>query len=105
MIRVDVNQNVIGELQALLNQKLERVGQFIENTAKENITDMGAVDTGILKNSITHEVSEEESKVKIGTVVEYAPYVHDGHGQQQARPFLQDAIDDNVDTIQRILGE
>ncbi len=78
-------------------QGLELAGQYVENTAKENITDMGAVDTGALKNSITHNV--DHNKVEIGTNVEYAPFVHDGTFKMEGRPFLQNAVDEHMTEI------
>lgn len=49
---------------------LEAVGMQAENYAKG----LCPVDTGNLRNSITHEV-ENETTVAIGTNVEYAAYV------------------------------
>lgn len=40
------------------------------------------VDDGILRQSITHSVEEEQGKIVgyIGTNLEYAPYIHQGTG-------------------------
>lgn len=78
-------------------QGLEMAGQYVENTAKENITSMGAVDTGALKNSITHVV--DDKSVAIGTSVEYAPFVHDGTSKMEGRPFLQNVVDEHMTEI------
>ena len=43
------------------------------------------VDTGNLRNSITHTVDGAGQKTYIGTNVEYAPYVELGHSQESGR--------------------
>lgn len=88
-----------------INNGLEVAGQYVENKAKENITAYGAVQTGALKNSVTHVVNKEEQEVIIGTNIDYGPAVHQGHGSLKGRPFLQDVADYNmteiVDTFRR----
>lgn len=51
---------------------------MIENEAKQRCP----VDTGILRNSITHEVERENGKIRgtVGTNLDYAPYVEFGTG-------------------------
>ncbi|MHC1597229.1 MAG: HK97 gp10 family phage protein [Methermicoccaceae archaeon] len=75
-----------------LEQALELAGQVVEREAVLKIEEMGAVDTGRLKGSITSRV--EGDKAVVGTDVEYAVYVHEGHktrsgGFVPARPFLR----------------
>ena len=72
---------------------LEKAGQTIENEAKLRC----GVDTGVLRNSITHMT--EENAVHIGSNVEYAPYHHDKN------KFLQEAIDQNMDRIENCFSE
>ena len=50
---------------------LERCGLVGEGYAK----DLAPVDTGRLRNSISHQVDDSENAVYIGTNVSYAPYV------------------------------
>lgn len=104
MAKVYVNDNIMNELEEILLKRLEKVGQYVENKAKENITNYRAVQTSFLKNSVDHDVNDSELKVRIGTNTEYAVPVHEGHGRLSGRPFLQDAVDDNYDVIQNILG-
>lgn len=78
-----------------IEQGLEMAGQYVENKAKENITEMGAVDTGTLKNSITHEIESGGKSVRIGTNVKYSAPVHDGTPRMEGRPFLQKVADEN----------
>ena len=97
-IRVDINTNVIPELEAILAQRFERVGQYIENAAKEGCP----VDSGILRASIHHEADKDGTV--IGTNVEYAIPAHEGHGRYSGKPFLKDAVYGNMSAIQNILG-
>ena len=58
--------------------------------------------TGRLRNSITHETSESEHAVYIGTNVEYAPYVELGTSRMAARPFLKPAVTEHTEDFKRI---
>lgn len=104
---------------------MEQVCLFVEGESKK-LCPSGA---GTLRASITHDVEEETEKIigVIGSNLSYAPYVHQGTGiyalegkgrkevpwtyydEQkgefrrtkglQPRPFIQDAIDANRETI------
>lgn len=65
---------------------LEAIGLTAEAYAKLKCP----VDTGRLRNSITHAVSGVT--VYIGTNVEYAPYVEMGTVNTKAQPFLRPAV-------------
>lgn len=80
----DVLKNLLPEH---ISEALERAGQLVENESKKKC----GVDSGILRASITHQV--EENAVYIGSNVEYGPYHHDKN------PFLQEAIDENMQEI------
>jgi phage gpG-like protein len=81
---------------------------------------LAPVDTGRLKNSLTHEVAMDEKAVYVGTNVEYAPYVEFGHRQEvgryvpaigkrlvkayvPAKPFLKPAIVNNLEEYKGII--
>lgn len=64
------------ELQNAIWIALEKCGLVAEGYAKK----LCPVDTGNLRNSITHAVNEEEQAAYIGTNNEYAPYVELGTG-------------------------
>lgn len=66
-----------------LGQAIEGASQIIENKAKQ----LCPVDDGILRASITHKVINGQGEVmgKVGTNVEYAPYVHQGTGIHAAK--------------------
>lgn len=59
---------------------LEAIGLQCEGYAKDNITAAGRVDTGALRNSITHEAVPSENAVYIGSNLEYAIYNEVGTG-------------------------
>lgn len=111
------------ELQLSIMRALEKCGMTAEGYAKL----LCPVDTGNLRNSITHRVDEAESAVYIGTNNEYAAYVELGTGKyypggrktpwvyqdakgnwhlthgQRAQPYLKPAIADNADTYHDII--
>ena len=70
LIEADNSEIIARALRKQIVKALEEVGI----TAEGDVADVTPVDTGRLKNSITHELSGEDA-VKIGTNVEYAPYV------------------------------
>lgn len=60
---------------------LEAIGLHLEGEAKDELeNDPRRIDTGNLRNSITHAVDEGDKAVLIGTNVEYGIYVHEGTG-------------------------
>lgn len=95
MNEVSLNiQKVINELlPQAIKEGLEAVGQFVENESKKN----SPVDDGTLRASISHDV--EDNTVYIGSNVEYAAYVHQGTFKMEGRPFLSDAVDQNMDKL------
>lgn len=105
---------------------LERIGSQAEGYA----IDLVPVDTGNLKNSITHTVDEVEKVAYVGTPNEYAVYVEMGTGMyvdggrktpwvykdektgewvttrgQKAQPYLKPAITDHIDTYKNIVKD
>jgi phage gpG-like protein len=116
----------------MIIDKLEIAGALVESEAKKNLSgqngpELKAVDTGNLMNSITHEVNEVELSVRIGTNVEYGPYIEfgtglyaeNGQGRKtpwpvkikdkwimihgtHSRPFLRRALYDNLGKIKGI---
>lgn len=69
---------VIAAARAARKRALEKVGLTAEKHAKENLTKFPRVDTGRLRNSVSHVSGE--SGAYIGTNVEYAVYVEVGTG-------------------------
>ena len=63
-----------------IQRALERVGQFVEDEAKHELQkDPPRIDTGALRNSITHTVKGRT--VIVGTNLKYGIYVHEGTGK------------------------
>lgn len=107
------------------NRALERCGLQADGYAQ----DLCPVDTGALRNSISHKVVEDEKTVYVGTNQEYAPYVelgtgiyypggrptpwayqdaqgrwHMTHGQR-AQPYIKPAVADHIGTYQNIIKD
>lgn len=66
---------------------LEECGLAAERFAKAKCP----VDTGRLRNSITHALDVEDEAVYVGTNVEYAPYQEFGTHGKDGKHFLRDA--------------
>lgn len=83
------------ELPTAIARALEEIGLVAEGYAKR----LCPVDTGRLRNSITHSVEEFGTSAIIGTNVEYGPYVELGTSRQKAanggRGFLVPAVSDH----------
>ena len=68
-----------------VGKAMEKIGLIAERYAKEKCV----VDTGRLRNSISHQVNDKNDTVYIGTNVEYAPYIEFGtgiHAENGGRP-------------------
>lgn len=119
----DNSPKVKQELADACMRALERCGMKGEGYAK----DLAPVDTGLLRNSISHRVNSGEQAVYIGTNSEYGAYVElgtgehyeggrrtpwayqDAHGQwhmtsgQKAQPYLKPAVADHKRTYRNII--
>ena len=82
-----------------IDRALEEIGLAAEGYAKRACP----VDTGNLRNSITHAVEPGEDAVYVGTNVEYAPYVEMGTRRTAAQPFLRPAATEHGSTYRSIL--
>lgn len=77
----DNKAEVMAACKEQINAWLEAIGEDAASTAANVLTMTGTIDTGRLKNSITHAVDESEQCVYIGTDVEYAIYHEFGTGR------------------------
>lgn len=110
-----INPSLAKDLDEACGRALEICGGKAETYAKR----LCPVDTGNLRNSITHQASGYKTML-IGTPVEYAPYVEFGHHQQPGRyvpaigkrlvkdyvagkPFLTPALENHVDEYKNII--
>lgn len=92
------SDEAISEMNEAIEAALEAIGQQAVSHAKSNITEAGRVDTGALRNSISHLVDKSEETVYIGTNQEYAVFNElgtgiylDGGGGRQTPWSYQDA--------------
>ena len=88
----------LNELKRRIPVALEAVGGEAEGDVKLRTP----VDTGRLRNSITH-MMEGDDTVVIGTNVEYAAYVEMGTRKMDAQPYLKPGIEENLDKYGEIL--
>ena len=102
----DHSAEVYKELEAACQRALEKCGLVAEGYAKK----LCPVDTGNLRNSITHTVNDGEKAAYIGTNSEYATYVEMGTGVyypggngQRAQPFIKPAVADHAEQYQKII--
>lgn len=92
----DNSAEVLAALAARIPVTLEAVGQQAESHAKNVIREESRIDTGRLRDSITHSVSGSE--VYIGTNLDYAPYhelgtgiyASQGNGRQTPWTYVDD---------------
>jgi len=82
-----------------LARAAEIIGMIAESYAKQSCP----VDTGNLRNSITHATEDEGRTVVIGSAVEYAPYVELGTSRQKPQPYLRPAIENHIPEYQAVL--
>lgn len=121
----DNSKEVSAAIEAAILRGLEKCGLVAEGYAKK----LCPVDTGNLRNSITHVVDESEPAVIIGTDSEYGAYVELGTGTyaeggggrptpwvyqdakgnwhytrgNKAQPFLKPALADHAQQYRDIL--
>lgn len=97
----DNSDTARAELAMAIPKILEEWGIVAEGYAKLNCP----VDTGRLRNSITHQRNDEKEYVQIGSNVEYAPYVEYGTSRMHAQPYLEPAITQNIEEYYDIMKE
>ena len=124
----DNTKEVLSALDKAIERGLEAIGLTAEGHAKKNET---AVDTGLLRNSITYAVSgksaniqayksddgsksgtyqgqapeEKDKAVYVGTNVEYAPHIELGARGKQGLHFLQRAATEHTAEYKRLLED
>lgn len=101
---VKINDNtdvVLKEFDNAMERALTRIGLAAEGYAKKE----APVDTGNLRNSITHAEEIKEKATYVGTNVEYAPFVELGTSRSRAQPYLRPAATEHTTTYRNILKE
>ena len=104
---VEIDSHVSEVLEAS-DQAMELTLDLLGQVAEGHAAALAPVDTGRLKNSITHIVEPETRSVHIGTNVEYAIYQELGTSRMppyKGRGYLRPAIMDNIDEYKRVIEE
>ena len=92
----DNSEQVLSAMEKGIKNGLEAIGLTAETYAKKATP----VDTGRLRNSISHTVDGEA--VYIGSNVEYAPYVELGTSRAKAHHMLQKAATEHSAEYKRL---
>jgi len=81
-LKNNYSQQALNAMHKQVERALTMIGLKAEGYAQVSLTEQGAVDTGNLRNSITHKVkiNHNEHSVYVGSNVEYAPYIEYGTG-------------------------
>ena len=97
MAKVDITDNTgifKSAMADAVGRALEAVGIQAEGYAKLELeNNPRRIDTGNLRNSITHYTDDDTAY--IGTNVEYGIYVHEGTVKMAANRFLKNAVERN----------
>lgn len=130
----DNSREIEREFESAVNAALHRMGLQAVRFAVDKISSYPAVDTGLLRNSITYAVSGQEAftqsyradtgtetgsysgtapnesdpnkkSVYIGTNVAYAQYVELSVRGKTGRPFIKPAASEHSDVYRRILED
>ena len=95
----DNTDEVLAALERAKRRGLEAIGLTAEGYAKRETP----VDTGRLRNSISHATDDEAAY--IGTNVEYAPYVELGARGRQGKHMLQRAATEHADEYKQLMED
>ena len=95
----DNTDEVLSALEKAKKRGLEAIGLVAEGHAKK----ITPVDTGRLRNSISHATDDEAAY--IGTNVEYGPYVELGSPTIKAHHMLQKAAAEHTDEYKRLMED
>lgn len=130
MAQVSFHSN-LGEIGKATDAQLKVAAEIIGGMAESYAKQLCPVDTGNLRNSITHSTEDNGHTVVIGSNVEYAPYVELGTGKfaeggsgrdtpwsyqdaegrwhttsgRPPKPFLRPAIENHTDEYREVLEQ
>lgn len=90
-----VFESHLGEFLDALPEQIEQALIAIGMTAETHAKEECPVDTGRLRNSITHDVDMSEQAAYIGSNVEYAAFVELGTSKMAPRPYLRPAAENH----------
>lgn len=95
----DRSGEVLSLFDTAADRGLEAIGLQAETYAKK----ICPVDTGRLRNSISH--AAQLGSAYIGTNVEYAPHVELGTSKMAARPFLRPAATEHGEEYRKLMED
>ena len=99
----DNSQQILSALEKGKRNALTAIGSSAETYAKDNITADDLIDTGRLRNSISHAVDGEAAY--IGTNVEYAPYLELGTKKITAHHYLKRSVTEHKDEYKNLTAQ
>ena len=99
----DNTEEFLTEFEKAKERGLWAIGATAEGHAKDVITSEGRVDTGRMRNSVTHV--EEDDATYIGTNVEYAPYNELGTVNMRGIHFLRRAATEHKDEYEELMKD
>ena len=86
------------EIDNAINKALEECKSIVLNSAQYD--HRYQIQTGRLKNATKVDVKKYNLRAYIDArVAKYGKYVHEGHGTWQADKFINNAVDNNINTI------
>ena len=91
------------EVRAVFRSACHRGLIAIGMTAERHAKDITPVDTGRLRNSISHAATEDAAY--IGTNVEYAPYVELGTSRNKAHHMLKRAASEHSEEYKKLMQD
>lgn len=93
------------EVKSAAGGAISRAAEIIGGMAEGYAKGYAPVDTGNLRNSISHATTDNGHTVVIGTNVQYAPYQELGapNAHVPAHPFLRPAIENHISEYQEVL--
>lgn len=100
----DINVTINSNADLFRNALPEQIAQALEAiglTAEAHAKELCPVDTGRLRNSISH--ARDDTAAYIGTNVEYAAYVELGTSKMKPRPYLRPAAANYADEYKQIV--
>ena len=94
-------KGVNSEVDRAFSRAAETIGGMVESYAKG----LAPVDTGNLRNSITHDQEDNGHTVVVGSNVKYAPYQELGapNAHVPAHPYLRPAFENHLSEYQKVV--
>ena len=97
------NSNAVrAEANRLIKAKLKVAATLVERTAK--LPGYCPVKTGHARRTITHKMMPDGKSVKVGSNVDYFPYIEMGTRFMNAYAPLRRALETNMGRIKRLFG-